>query len=197
MCNPREKSRAWSHPSAAITAPARPRIWLALGANVPGPWGSPASALVRALRELEMAGLTVSRRSSIYRTAPVGLLSQPDFLNAVIGLEGSIGPAALLRLAKRLERAAGRRPGQRNGPRPLDVDLLDFDGRRIGKPASRREVGRLLLPHPELNRRDFVLVPLAEASARPPRAVIATRAQAALRLNPRARRGVHRLGPLG
>jgi 2-amino-4-hydroxy-6-hydroxymethyldihydropteridine diphosphokinase len=68
----------------------------------------------------------------------------------------------MLRLLKRIERRAGRRLGRRWGPRPLDIDILDYRGTRIGWPPRRREPGRLILPHPEMHRRVFVLVPLLE-----------------------------------
>src|SRR5262249_8436131 len=67
-----------------------------------------------------------------------------------------------LRLVKGLERQAGRRLGQTWGPRPLDIDILDFGGRRLGWPPGRHRRGRLILPHPEAHRRAFVLVPVAD-----------------------------------
>jgi 2-amino-4-hydroxy-6-hydroxymethyldihydropteridine diphosphokinase len=82
----------------------------------------------------------------------------------VIGIHGSIGPGALLRLLKRLERRAGRRMCGHWKPRPLDLDILDFGGRIIGRRSRNRVAGRLLLPHPELHRRGFVLVPLMAAA---------------------------------
>jgi 2-amino-4-hydroxy-6-hydroxymethyldihydropteridine diphosphokinase len=73
-----------------------------------------------------------------------------------------VAPAALLRLIKRIERRAGRRLGVRWGPRCLDIDILDNGGRRLGWPRRRRQQGRLMLPHPEMHLRAFVLVPLLE-----------------------------------
>ena len=90
---------------------------------------------------------------------------QPRYLNAVVLVEAYIAPGALLRLLKRIERRAGGRLGARNGgPRPLDIDILDYGGRRIGRPPRRRQRGRLILPHPEMHRRAFVLVPLLEVA---------------------------------
>jgi 2-amino-4-hydroxy-6-hydroxymethyldihydropteridine diphosphokinase len=80
----------------------------------------------------------------------------------VLLVQAHMAPAALLRLIKRIERQAGRRLGARWGPRSLDVDILDFGGRRLGWPPRGRPRGRLILPHPEMHRRAFVLVPLLE-----------------------------------
>jgi 2-amino-4-hydroxy-6-hydroxymethyldihydropteridine diphosphokinase len=137
-------------------------ILLGLGANLAGPWGEPRTTLVRAVRELSAAGLVVVRSSSLYATAPVGPGRQPRYLNAVVAVEASVAPAALLRIVKRIERRAGRRLGRHWGPRPLDIDVLDHGGRLTGRPQGRRRPGRLLLPHPEMHSRAFVLLPLQE-----------------------------------
>ena len=96
------------------------------------------------------------RVASLYRTAPVSPLPQPDYLNTAATGTTIVPPEEILRLAKRLEAAAGRDPhGPRWGPRPLDVDLLVYGDRVSDDPA-------LTLPHPRLAERAFVLVPLAE-----------------------------------
>lgn len=93
--------------------------------------------------------------SSLFRTAPVAIQAQPDFLNAaVIGLT-RLGPLALLRFLQDLERRAGRRPGPRNAPRPLDLDLLLYGALKLSS-------DELTLPHPRIAGRRFVLQPLAE-----------------------------------
>ena len=104
--------------------------------------------------------------SDFFRTKPVGGGRQPDYLNAVVLTQAKLAPAALLRLTKGLERQAGRRPGRRLGPRPLDIDILDYGGRRQGWPGRARGRARLVLPHPEAHRRAFVLVPLAQVAPR-------------------------------
>jgi 2-amino-4-hydroxy-6-hydroxymethyldihydropteridine diphosphokinase len=116
----------------------------------------------RACRELAMNGVTIVRRSNLYMTKPVGVGRQPRYLNAVVLAKCSLAPAQLLRLAKRLERSAGRRSRERMSARPLDIDILDQGGRRVGRPAAVRRLGQLILPHPELHRRAFVLHPLIE-----------------------------------
>jgi 2-amino-4-hydroxy-6-hydroxymethyldihydropteridine diphosphokinase len=136
-------------------------LLLALGANLAGPWGSPNETLRRAQRELSCAGLRILASSHIYDTAPLGPGRQAPYLNAVLLLQAQIAPAALLRLIKRIERRAGRRLGTRWGPRCLDIDVLDYGGRRLGWPQRGRQRGRLILPHPEMQAL-VVLVPLLE-----------------------------------
>jgi 2-amino-4-hydroxy-6-hydroxymethyldihydropteridine diphosphokinase len=138
------------------------RLLLALGGNLPSPWGDPKDTLARAREELSRAGLRIVRSSGVYATAPLGPGRQAPYLNAVLLVEASIAPATLLRLLKQIERRAGRRLGLHWGPRCLDIDALDYSGRRFGWPPRRRERGRLILPHPEMHRRAFVLVPLLE-----------------------------------
>jgi 2-amino-4-hydroxy-6-hydroxymethyldihydropteridine diphosphokinase len=113
---------------------------------------------------LAAAGLEVVASSPAYVTVALGPGRQRPYLNAVLVVRSSLGPAAILRLAKRIERRAGRRLGQHWGPRALDIDLLDHGGRRLGWPARRRERGRLVLPHPEMHARAFVLVPLLDVA---------------------------------
>jgi 2-amino-4-hydroxy-6-hydroxymethyldihydropteridine diphosphokinase len=147
----------------------------------------------RALAELARHGLHLVARSSFYRTPPLGTGCQPPYMNAVFVLQGGIAPAALLRLAKRLERTAGRRRGRRWGPRPLDIDILDLGGCRIGRPGARRMEGRLVLPHPELARRAFVLIPLAEVLPQWRHPALGVRAADLLRRSPGLARGIERI----
>src|SRR5262245_25907729 len=137
-------------------------LLLALGGNLPGPWGDPQAILARACAELSRAGLRILQSSSVYATAPLGPGRQVPYLNAVLLVEASLAPGALLRLLKRIERRAGRRLGPHWGPRCLDIDVLDYGGRCIGWPPRARVRGRLVLPHPEMHKRAFVLVPLLE-----------------------------------
>ncbi len=168
-------------------------VILALGANLPGRWGDPRAALRRVVPELERAGLRLMAASHIYATAPVGPGRQAPYLNAVVLLECRLAPAALLRLLKGLERRAGRRVASRWGPRCLDIDVLDYAGRRIGNPSRRREPGRLILPHPELYRRAFVLAPLLEVAPRWRHPVLGVHGGTLLvRLGRRKRAGVRR-----
>jgi 2-amino-4-hydroxy-6-hydroxymethyldihydropteridine diphosphokinase len=129
------------------------KAWIALGSNL----GDPPAQLYAALERLRAAhGLKVRDVSGFYRTAPLGPPGQPDYCNAVCEIETALEPEALLDVLQHIEHAAGRiRAGERWGPRILDLDLLHMEGRTSNTP-------RLKLPHPELQRRAFVLVPLAE-----------------------------------
>lgn len=101
-------------------------------------------------------GVRVESGSSVYETEPVGeVLDQPDFLNAVVRVETTLGALALLDACKEIEREMGRVEGPRHGPRPIDVDLLLMEGEELDSEALR-------LPHPEVTSRRFVLVPLLE-----------------------------------
>lgn len=128
------------------------RAFVALGANI----GDAASTLKSALAALDqLAGVRVLRTSSLYRTAPVGVEDQPDFINAVAEIETPLAPHALLAALLALEDRFGRVRDRRWGPRTLDLDLLLYDDLALDTPD-------LVLPHPRLHLRAFVAVPLAE-----------------------------------
>jgi 2-amino-4-hydroxy-6-hydroxymethyldihydropteridine diphosphokinase len=128
--------------------------YLGLGSNL----GDRLSNL-RAAAELldSAAGIRVVRRSSVYETEPVGEVpDQPDFYNTVVEIETELEPQELLAACKSVEARLGREEdGPRHAPRPIDVDLL-IVGDRTG------ESDGLVLPHPEITRRRFVLEPLLE-----------------------------------
>jgi 2-amino-4-hydroxy-6-hydroxymethyldihydropteridine diphosphokinase len=127
--------------------------FLGLGSNV-GDRMRNLRAAVGRLASTE--GIELERQSSVYETEPVGeLTDQPDFYNAVVEAYTALEPHRLLDECKRIESELGRRPSQRHGPRPIDVDLL-----LVGDATLADE--RLVLPHPEVTRRRFVLVPLLE-----------------------------------
>jgi 2-amino-4-hydroxy-6-hydroxymethyldihydropteridine diphosphokinase len=138
-------------------------ILILLGANIEGRWGTPAQSLRTAIAELDRCGISLDRTSGLYRTRPVGGPRQPDYLNAVVRAKAKMPAARIMHTFKQLERRAGRRPAIGSRPRPLDLDILDFGGRRCGWPAAARRRG-LVLPHPELHRRAFALVPLLEVA---------------------------------
>ena len=127
--------------------------FVALGSNL----DDPRTQVTRAFAALaEIPATTVTARSRLYRSAPWGVTAQPEFVNAVAGLETQLGPRALLQALLAIERAAGReRGGERWGPRVLDLDLL------VHGETALDEAG-LHLPHPHLHERAFVLMPLAE-----------------------------------
>lgn len=128
------------------------RYFLSLGSNL----GNKRENLRRALDALKKAApVKVVRASSIFSTQPVGKAAQPWFINQVIEVETPLSPDALLCLAKRVERDLGRRGALRNGPRTIDIDILLAGNRVISAP-------RLVIPHPRMAERKFVLIPLKE-----------------------------------
>jgi 2-amino-4-hydroxy-6-hydroxymethyldihydropteridine diphosphokinase len=129
--------------------------FIGVGANL----GDPAAACREALCRVATApGIRLLRRSSLYRTEPVGPQDQEWFVNGVIEVRTALGPRALLEALKGVEGAMGRREGPRWGPRVIDLDILLYG------PQVVREPG-LTIPHPELHRRAFVLIPLAEIAS--------------------------------
>lgn len=128
------------------------RVFVGLGANV----GDAAPRILRVMAELDQVEATqVVARSSLYRTAPIGMLEQPDFINAVVHLRTALDPEQLLDQLLAIEIRHGRVRTQKNGPRTLDLDLLIY--------GDRRQSGvRLTLPHPRMHERAFVLLPLSE-----------------------------------
>lgn len=139
-------------------------VLLALGGNVRGTWGTPREGMARACRELEAAGVRIVRASNLYLTEPVGGGRQPAYLNAVVAIESGSPLIKLLHLVKQIERRAGRRISPPMQARPIDIDLLAYGGRQLNWPGGRRERGRLILPHPHLHSRTFVLVPLLDVA---------------------------------
>ena len=127
--------------------------YIGLGSNL----AAPGDQVERALAALDrLAHTRVTARSHLYRTAPWGYPDQPDFINAVAALETALDAHALMHGLLAIERDSGRqRDGVRFGPRVLDLDLLLYADARIDEPG-------LHVPHPRLQERAFVLVPLAE-----------------------------------
>lgn len=126
-------------------------MWLGLGANL----GEPAEALRWAIRRLGDEGVVVEAVSGLYASAPQGVEDQPEFTNAACRVRTDLDPPAVLALAKELEAEAGRVDGPRWGPRPLDIDILAWDGGTWDEPD-------LVIPHPRLHERRFALQPLVE-----------------------------------
>jgi 2-amino-4-hydroxy-6-hydroxymethyldihydropteridine diphosphokinase len=129
------------------------KAYIALGANL----GDPPAQLRAALERLRHAPeVALLAHSGFYRTPPLGPPGQPDYCNAACLIETSLGPEALLDLLQTIESEAGRvRTAEQWGPRVLDLDLLHVEGVTLDTP-------RLQLPHPRLQERAFVLVPLAQ-----------------------------------
>ena len=126
-------------------------VYLSLGTNL----GDRLANLQAALDYLQL-DLTLKQASSIYETAPWGYFDQPSFLNQVLIMDTTLfPPQELLRYIKQLEKSIGREPTYQYGPRLIDVDILYYD-------TTVLNTGSLVIPHPYLAERAFVLVPLAE-----------------------------------
>jgi 2-amino-4-hydroxy-6-hydroxymethyldihydropteridine diphosphokinase len=128
------------------------KIFVGLGSNL-GDRLANLKAAVAALRG--SVGIEVVRTSSVYETEPVGVEDQPRFLNAVVELRSDLSATELLGRLKGIEQEIGRTEGERWGPREIDLDLLLYGDELI-------DSGGLVVPHPEMKRRSFVLVPLLE-----------------------------------
>jgi 2-amino-4-hydroxy-6-hydroxymethyldihydropteridine diphosphokinase len=133
--------------------------YIGMGGNLASWTGKPEATLAEAALRLESLG-RVTRRSSLYSTAPVGFAAQPRFVNAVVALETELEPRELLDSLLTIEKEFGRdrAAGVVNGPRMLDLDILLFAELEISEPG-------LEIPHPRLAERAFVLVPLCEIAA--------------------------------
>jgi len=152
-------------------------ILIALGANLPSPSGPPRATLEAALASLPARGLAVTARSPWYRTPAFPPGSGPDFVNGAAVLAGDLPPAQVLGALLATERALGRLRGRRWAPRACDIDLLAVDGLVLpdaetvtgwmtldpGAQALAAPEG-LLLPHPRIQDRGFVLKPLADVA---------------------------------
>jgi len=126
--------------------------YVGLGANI----GEPRRQLQEALQHLdELPQTRVAGISGFYRSAPVGYLDQPEFLNAVAELDTGLAPGPLLEHLHEIEKCHGRERSFANAPRTLDLDLLLYGDRTMNTPG-------LTLPHPRMHERAFVLQPLLE-----------------------------------
>ncbi|HXV31185.1 MAG TPA: 2-amino-4-hydroxy-6-hydroxymethyldihydropteridine diphosphokinase [Sinorhizobium sp.] len=133
-------------------------ILIAVGANLPGPTGSPLAQCEAALQRLASSGVAILARSPWYESAPVPPSDQPWYVNGVVSVATSLPPATLLETLHRIERALGRTRGAANAARTIDLDLLDYDGLIRSGPEPP------ILPHPRLAGRAFVLRPLADVA---------------------------------
>jgi 2-amino-4-hydroxy-6-hydroxymethyldihydropteridine diphosphokinase len=125
--------------------------YLCLGSNL----GEREENLRQALTLLSQK-VNLEKTSSIYETEPIGYKKQPLFLNQVCRIATNLPPDELLHLAKDIETSMGRVPsGQTNSPRPIDIDILFYEDKIMETP-------NLTIPHPRLQERAFVLIPLAE-----------------------------------
>ena len=131
------------------------RIFVALGANL----GDPVAQLQAAIAALAAwPALTLLQSSAFYASAPVGYTDQPDFVNAVCELETDLSAPEVLAALLAIEAANGRQREFKNSPRTLDLDLILYGSEQIALP-------HLIVPHPRMHQRAFVLQPLLEIAA--------------------------------
>ena len=125
--------------------------FIALGANL----GDARTTVLQAIQDLgQLPDTTLLKHSSLYRSAPMDAAG-PDFINAVVEMATTLSPQALLAALQALEQDAGRQRPYRNAPRTLDLDILLYDELTLDTPT-------LVIPHPRMFTRAFVLLPLAE-----------------------------------
>lgn len=129
------------------------RYFLSLGSNL----GERAKNIAQAIYLLEKKNLKITKKSSLYESQPVDYTAQPWFLNQVIEAWAEFTPKAFLALIKKIEQEMGRKTSIPKGPRIIDVDIL-----LVGDKIIRTE--ELEIPHPRLEKRNFILVPLKEIS---------------------------------
>ncbi len=131
--------------------------YLGLGSNL-----SDRLANLQAAADLLAAqpGLRVARSSRVYETDPIGGPPQPDYLNAVLEVETDLSSSELLAACLRVEASLGRVRAERWGPRVIDIDVLTYDEIRVDEPE-------LTIPHPRMQERAFVLIPLFELDPDP------------------------------
>lgn len=134
-------------------------ILVAIGANQPAPGGRPALETCRwAVDQLSaLPHLRLVACSRWYETAPVPASAQPDYVNGAVRLAGTVEPCALLAILQMIESRAGRVRSVPNAPRTLDLDLLGVDQAVVEQPG-------LVVPHPRLHTRGFVLAPLCDVA---------------------------------
>lgn len=157
--------------------------YLGLGSNL----GDRLANLQSAVELLAaQPGVKVVRSSRVYETDPVGGPPQTDYLNAVVEVETGLSPRELLDACMEVERLLGRIRNERWGPRIIDVDVLTYGEEEIDEPG-------LMVPHPRMHERGFVLVPLTELAADP--SLPGGRRLSTLRLGPEAVLGVRPFAP--
>ena len=133
----------------------RSLVYLSLGSNL----GNRSKNLLTAIKLLKEGGFAVIKTSYIYETSPWGTTKQPNFLNLVLKGKTKLSPEGLLKEIQNIEKTMGRASTEKWGPRIIDIDILFYNKEVINIPA-------LQIPHPQLHKRAFVLIPLKEIAPR-------------------------------
>jgi len=129
------------------------RYFISLGSNL----GDRNKNLQKAILFLKQNGIKIRKTSSVYESSPVGPITQPWFFNQVLEVETGLVPQDFLILTQKIEKLCGRQRSVPKGPRSIDIDILLAEDQIV-------QTKTLIIPHPELNRRNFVLIPLKEIS---------------------------------
>lgn len=135
----------------AAKRPKKLKVFIGLGSNL----GPREENLGKALTALAQIGVELVRISSVYESPPADLPEQPDFLNIVAEVATALSPDELLSAVLAIERELGRERTVPKGPRTIDIDILLYD-------AISTDTARLIIPHPRMTERSFVIVPLLE-----------------------------------
>ncbi len=141
-------------------------ILIGLGSNMTGPWGTPRDCVGRALQVLDEQPFKLLRASALIETTPYGKQDQPAYINAVARIKTRLPALVLLQALRSMERSAGRERRERWGERTLDLDILDYDGVVLGEGVEQSVDAELVLPHPAIAEREFVLAPIVEIAPR-------------------------------
>ncbi len=148
-------------------------VILAFGSNICGKYGGPINSITSAIKELKEMQIEFVKTSSVYSSKAVGATYQPDFYNLVSICNCTDHPNKLLKKIKQLEGGAGRSGGLFWGPRPLDIDIIDYKSKIMNWPVRSKKITKrkaygaektssLTLPHLQMHKRVFVLQPLKE-----------------------------------
>ncbi len=139
-------------------------IFVALGANLPSRFGAPHETLAAAKDAMAGHGIHIKKSSETFLTAPVPLSDQPWYHNAVVHVETELSPFRLLEVLQDIENDFGRVRTVRNAPRILDLDLIAYNDVILDKPAlpELQSLPELIVPHPRMHERAFVLLPMQE-----------------------------------
>jgi len=136
------------------------KIYVGFGANIPSPAGPPRKTVEAAIERLEQADIVILQQSPWYKSPAFPDPSEPDFVNGVIEVDTRLDSEPFLAELHRIERHFGRIRQRKWEPRTLDLDLLDFRGEL----RSSSDGDRLNLPHPRMQDRDWVLLPLRDVA---------------------------------
>tara|TARA_Y100001970_G_scaffold262188_1_gene346160 strand:+ start:13988 stop:14518 length:531 start_codon:yes stop_codon:yes gene_type:complete len=137
-------------------------IFIGIGSNLPSKFGNRIQNINFAISFLEEKGIKIIKKSSFYETSSQPNTSDPKFLNVVISVETTFSPPDLMSILLSIEKKLGRKRKKKNDPRTCDLDIIDFNGYIKNFTFDNFE---LILPHPGLSNRNFVLYPLKEISS--------------------------------